>query len=366
MARKDRKDRGLLERPKGSGIWWVRVYIQGKERWYKVGAKSSARSFYEKLKTEEREGRLFPEKYRQTNVLLITYLDNYLSSCTKRTVREDRRFACFWNQSFPNRNLDTITPAEIEVARTRLLNGGRSLATCNRYLDFLRHIFYLAIRDGKTIRNPVVQVKRFKESGGRIRYLTEGEEMRLKEVMNQVHWPLVSFALHTGLRQAEQFRLRWEFVDIDRRVITIPRSKSGEIRHVHLNEEALSILRSLSSWMASPWVFPSENPASPLDPRNVYARIFMPAVRQAGIKDVNWHTLRHTFASRLVMAGVDLRTVQELMGHKSITMTMRYVHLSDQHRLDAVNRLVRSNSESNRDQNRDHKETERERCFVSA
>ncbi len=340
MARKDRKDRGLVERPRGSGIWWVRMYFQGKEKCFKVGAKSAARAFYEKLKTEEREHRLFPEKYQRRSTLLSSYMNEYLATCTKRTVREDRRFAAFWSKVFPARILDSITPSEIEQVRIKLLEEGKSKATINRYAAFLKHIYSLAIRDGKVDKNPVVKVRLFKESPGRIRFLTEGEEIRLREVMDRAHWSFVAFAVHTGLRQAEQFRLRWENVDLENRVITIPRSKSGETRHIPINDEALTILRGLSSWMTSAWVFPSENPATPIDPRNFYRRVFIPAVKKAGLEGICWHTLRHTFASRLVMKGVDLRTVQELMGHKTIAMTQRYAHLSPRHLLDAVNRLV--------------------------
>ena len=83
------------------------------------------------------------------------------------------------------------------------------------------------------------------------------------------------------------------------------------------------------------------------DAHNFYNRVFLPALEKAEIQDVVWHTLRHTFASRLVMAGVDLRTVQELMGHKDITMTIRYSHLSPSHLKEAVQRLVKvAHSES--------------------
>jgi len=78
-----------------------------------------------------------------------------------------------------------------------------------------------------------------------------------------------------------------------------------------------------------------------MNSRNFIQRIFLPHVRQAAISDFRWHELRHTFASRLVMEGTDLRTVQELMGHKTIAMTMKYAHLSPGHKRDAVQRLVK-------------------------
>ena len=86
-------------------------------------------------------------------------------------------------------------------------------------------------------------------------------------------------------------------------------------------------------------VFPSETGKTPLDAKNFTRRNFVPAIERAKITDFHWHDLRHSFASRLVMAGVDLPTVQELMGHKTIQMTQRYAHLSPAHRLAAVQRL---------------------------
>jgi Phage integrase family len=88
-------------------------------------------------------------------------------------------------------------------------------------------------------------------------------------------------------------------------------------------------------------VFPSTAASTPPDAQNFLNRAFLPALRRAGIADFHWHDLRHTFASRLVMKGADLRTVQELLGHKMLAMTLRYAHLSPAHQLDAVQRLNR-------------------------
>jgi len=93
------------------------------------------------------------------------------------------------------------------------------------------------------------------------------------------------------------------------------------------------------SRLRSRWVFPSETGETPLDAQNFVNRVFLPALKKAGIEGFRWHDLRHTFASRLAIAGVDLHTIQELMGHKTLAMTMRYAHLSPGHKLAAVQQL---------------------------
>jgi integrase len=142
------------------------------------------------------------------------------------------------------------------------------------------------------------------------------------------------------MRRGEQFDLQWAHVNFQTGVLTIPRSKNGEARHIPMNDRVVDILRSLPSRMKSPYVFPSETGESPLNANNFVNRVWNPARKKASFADLHWHDLRHTFASRLTMAGVDLRTVQELMGHKTITMTLRYAHLSPIHQKEAVQRLM--------------------------
>lgn len=147
-------------------------------------------------------------------------------------------------------------------------------------------------------------------------------------------------ALHTGLRRGELFALNWNDVDFNTPIITTPRTKSGETRWVPMNGLVTETLRNLPTRMRSEYVFTSKA-GTPLKPQNFINRGFGPALRRAAIEDFRWHDLRHTFASRLVMGGVDLRTVQELLGHKTIAMTVRYSHLSPGHLQVAVEALCR-------------------------
>ena len=175
-----------------------------------------------------------------------------------------------------------------------------------------------------------------------MRYLTDDEESRLRRAIGDEHWPLVAVALHTGFRQGNEFRLRWaDDVNFDTGQVRAHFTKSGEDYYVPMNDELRAILRALPSRLRSPWVFPGETGLAPIGLKNFLYRHWHRALRDAGIVDFHWHDLRHTFASRLVMAGVDIRTVQELLGHKSLRMTERYTHLSPAHKLSAVQQLAR-------------------------
>jgi integrase len=187
---------------------------------------------------------------------------------------------------------------------------------------------------------------------------------RLRSVISKdysAHLPELTIALHTGMRPSEQYGLAWDRVDLLRRLISIPKSKNGRARHIPLNTKAVGAFTELKK-RRSPdgWVFVN------MDGERLcgYKHWFDPAVDAAGVREFTWYCLRHTFASRLVMAGVDLRTVAELMGHKTIQMTMRYAHLAPEHNQAAVERLVSFNS-SNSYSGKPHADAEGESGFYS-
>jgi integrase len=136
------------------------------------------------------------------------------------------------------------------------------------------------------------------------------------------------------MRRSEQYSLTWDCVDLVRRQVTIPRSKHGGIRYIPLDNTALEALLSLRKRGdgTGPVMVLAESGHGFVagHPLKTPREWFDAACRKAGILDFTWHCLRHTFASRLTMAGVPLRRVQELMGHKTIAMTCRYAHLAPQ------------------------------------
>lgn len=167
-----------------------------------------------------------------------------------------------------------------------------------------------------------------KVAAGKTHFLTHEEETALIMKLRGSCGAWGRFAALTGLRLSEQFSLRWADVDLERGLLTLPDTKSGHVQYAHLNEEAKAILREFDSWQRSTWVFPSENPATRLDQRNFYTRVFVPAVRALKLDGVTWHILRHTFASRLAMSGQAEGTIAALLRHSTTGLVRRYAHLS--------------------------------------
>lgn len=342
MARKGRRDRGLFTLPDASGTlqWYVRLSHEGRDRRFgSFPSKSKAREFYMKAKTEQKEKRFFPERYqRGGSITLKDAVDRHLDTFTGRSLRDEKRYKRKWLELFPGTRLDALTPEVLEQTRTRLLEG-RSIGTVNRYMQFLRRVLNKAVRDEKLRSNAVCRLKMFKEPAGRTRFLSPEEETALCHKLGAPYSSWVRLSILTGMRQLEQFSLRWEHVDMQRSVLTLPNTKGGGVQYVRLNEEAKTLLQSLIPGNKSVWVFPSENPATHVDPRNFYRRHYLPAVKGLGLTSVNWHTLRHTYASRLAMSGVTEATIASLLRHSGTTLVRRYAHLSPSYLQEAVEKV---------------------------
>lgn len=241
--------------------------------------------------------------------------------------------------TFGRRPAQEITPSDIDKFLADLIESGRSPATANRFHALLSSIFSLAVRNGRVELNPCKRVSRLKEAPGRVRFLNEEEERKLRGAIRFLcpdREPEFDLALHTGLRRGEQFGLRRDGVDLERGILTV-QGKTGR-RYVPINSVARAALEKLLARSDGEFVC-REKRVGQRDWRLWFER----CVSFVTIDDFHWHDLRHTFASRLVMAGVDIRSVQELLGHKSIVMTMRYAHLSPAHQQANAERLARVN-----------------------
>jgi len=322
----------------GKLVWYVRLWHNGRER--RFGAfpnKTKAREFYEKAKLEQKEGRFFPERYQQGGYEPVaTVIDQYLETAkTKKAYRDEQYFGRWWKAWFKDQRLNAITPERIDEARQSLLRDGRTPQRVNRYQAWLRKVLNLSVMKGKLSQNPATQLKMFKEPKGRTRFLIPDEEAKLIKALGPRFGACARFAILTGLRQKEQFGLQWKDVDMERGLLTLMATKSGDVQYAPLNQEAQAFLESLDTWQRSKWVFPSQNPATHVDPAKV-RRKYREAVKLAGIPWVTWHDLRHTFASRLAMRGVPLATIAALLRHSTTSLVKRYAHLSPAYLKEAV------------------------------
>lgn len=345
MARAGRKDRGLLSKPDSTGkpVWFVRLYHEGRDRRFgSFPNKTKAREFYEKAKLEQKEGRFFPERYQHGGYALAEELITaHVAVSTVKNQASEKHYGEWWNDRLKGKRLHAITPALLEEAQRDLLAEGLAPQTVLHYMKFLRHIVNKAVRDGKIEKNPFAHVRLPKVATGKTRFLTQEEEATLVKKLGTLYGAWMRLAVLTGLRLGEQFGLKWADVDLERGILTLPHTKAGHVQYVHLNEEAKAILRGFDSWQRSTWVFPSENPATRLDQRNFYTRIFVPAVQALKLEGVTWHTLRHTFASRLAMSGQAEGTIAALLRHSTTGLVRRYAHLSPTHLKAAVETVAR-------------------------
>jgi integrase len=287
-----------------------------------------------------------PEKPKGSGITLAQAADRYLASkARKRTIEADRRQLELLKAEFRAETpLTEITASRISeykakrLAAVRKIGGGEAAverrltaAAVNRPLALLRHLLRLAHEEWEAIEN-VPRIRLEKEPQGRLRWLNQEEIKRLLEAAaksrNKELRAAVIVALNTGLRRGELLGLTWERVDLSRGVIRLELTKSGRRREVPMNDDSYRALVGLGP-KADGRVFKT----------HYVQTAYNHVVEAAKLDDVNFHTLRHTFASWAVMRGVTLKELQELLGHASLTMTMRYAHLAPEHLRTTVSRL---------------------------
>ncbi len=287
------------------------------------------------------------------------------------TRRLKTNFAC----EFGDFLLSEISPILIEKWRTKRINAGKTAATVNRDISILKSALTKAVEWELIKEHPLIKLKPFKmDSAAKARYLDKEEEKRLKEALknrdNELknkresanQWrkergydcfpdlqqfvfadylsPMVLVALNTGLRRGELFSLTWDDIDFERSMLTVKgdTAKNGKTRHIPLNQiafQALKNWRNTNDSMSSIF-FNAKKGTAFTHVKKSWANL----LKKADINNFRWHDMRHHFASKLVMAGADLNSVRELLGHADIKMTLRYAHLAPEHKAHAVAKLV--------------------------
>ena len=320
--------------------WYIDYYANGIRMRERVGSSRQLAEIVLKKRTVEIAENRFLDIKKEQKIKFDEFAEEYLEvylkhnsrSWKKADLHNIKRLKAF----FGSRYLHEITPLLIE----RFKNDTSKVvspSSTNRALTRLKAIFNKAIVWKKfNGDNPVKGIKFFKENNIRLRFLEKEEIARLLSNSNDYLRPIVIVALNTGMRRGEIYNLKWHDIDFKRSIIYLLQTKNGEKREIPMNETIKAELIKVRKDPNSPYVFHND------DGRPFYnlRKSFFTACKKSGIINFRFHDLRHTFASQLVMSGVDLNTVRELLGHKSLEMTLRYSHLSLDHKKRAVDILA--------------------------
>ncbi len=207
-------------------------------------------------------------------------------------------------------------------------------ATINRGLAVLKNMLSFAVTRGYLEANPLAGFEKLPEEKISLRIMSLEDERRLVMWVADCNFVIGAFVAilgETGLRKSEGLRMKWADVDFEKKMLTVPKSKTGEPRYIPLSDYAIEWLSSLYS--ESPWVFTLANGKPLKAPRESFAK----GKKLAGLDWVRGlHDLRHFRATQWLIHGVDIYTVKDYLGHKRIETTQRYLHLVPTHAERAV------------------------------
>lgn len=330
--------------------WYVDYYIGSgdkKERIRKVVGtkKRDAEAYLGKIKGMKREGReneLF-EKRIERKTSFDELVKRYKAAFKNQTYFQVSKkfYLKVIEQRFKGRLLAEISPYDIELFKNERKesktnkNKERADATVNREMQALRHLFSKAVEWGLMEVNPFDKLRDilYEENNSRLRYLSETEITNLIDACRAHLKPIVICAINTGMRLSEILTLRWD--QIKDGLIYLTKTKSKKARQIPINDDLQELFDSMKTRHIKGYVFCKENGERYTDINGA----FRSALRKAKITDFRFHDLRHSFASHWVMRGGSLRGLQQILGHSSITMTMRYSHLSKEFLRDEIKLL---------------------------
>jgi len=254
---------------------------------------------------------------------------------------------------FDKMPLNEITAFHLEKMKGELRREGLSLGSIEHCLKLFRQIINKAklwgFYEGE---NPIKGVKIPNAQNGRIRFLSYEEARKLlealKKVSLQVH-DMALIGLHTGMRAGEIFNMKNYDIDLENGIIDIPDSKNKQSRKAFMTEGVKAILRERAKGKPMEYVFKSSKGGKVMEVSDSYSRVVERLGFNEGIKDrrykITFHSLRHTFASWLALQGEPILTIKELLGHKTLEMTLRYAHLVPDQKREAVVRMERAMGE---------------------
>ena len=322
---------GLYKR---GSVWWMSFIDPNTGEQERISTETDdldlAKRIFDSQKGKIAEGKWFerlPGEDYTIKQLIEKYLEDYArrnkaANSFKRDCSSSKRLIPF----FGSYRVTDVNPKMISAYKTHRRKKGAAPRTVNIELTLMSHAYEIAIREWEWVKdNPVKRVTKERVRNFIERWLTHEDEEKLLKVSPAWLQDIIVFAVNTGLRQSEILDLKWSQIDLTRRTLTILEQKNQGVDTLPLNQTTLQLLRKLAidSGMSG-HVFPNEN-GNRIDNRNLLRAFYM-ALKRSGIENFRFHDLRHTFATRLVQAGVDLYAVQKLGRWRNTSMITRYAH----------------------------------------
>lgn len=279
-----------------------------------------------------------------------------LSEANADTIQNDKSlYKNYIKDSFAHRRLDSITALDLEQLKNDIIRSGKAPATAKHVLTLIGKTYNRVINmELWRGTNPVKKISMPKFDNSRVRFLSKDEAnlllttLKQRERRSTYSYDMALISLHTGARLGEIRALRWQCIDIQNRRLTILESgenketKNKASRTAYITDELLTIFEKYER-LPNEFLFTSPDGSqfkkcAPTTFRRVVDELFNEGVADRRQK-VTFHTLRHTFASWLAIQGTPIFTIKELLGHKSIEMTMRYAKLAPDTKVTAVQQL---------------------------
>jgi integrase len=317
------------------------------------------------------EGKKFPHlRSQRTSFAEVVqrYKDMELKDWPEPARTARLTHLAWWERQFASLTLAEITPDKIAEARDALASEKftrgkehtnkrtgvvtppaeykRSPGTLNKYLTVISRVLNLAAREWQLLeRNPAADISKKKEPRGRVRFLSDAEREALLDACAASAWPdlhaLVLLALSTGARRGELINLKWSHVDLKAARATVHDTKNGDSRVLPLVGKALEAVRALKlqNSARSEYLFPQ--PSGFPGPYVYFDGAWRDTLSAAKLNDFRFHDLRHTTASYLASQGCSLLEIADTLGHRTLNMVKRYAHLTQTHKVTAIEKMAR-------------------------
>jgi len=318
-----------------NGIWYIQLSRTVKKSLH-TKDKIEAKYIAKQIEKEYFKGSNIVPLASKVNKTIGEFFNEYLvwseqnqSNFTyKRTSAILKKFASFVS---PSTDIAELKPRQLESYISFLRSKKLSSTSINIEIRHIKSALSKAVQWEYLKSNPFRTVKQIKTTKGRPYFLTIEEIEKVFAVIGDNYRYRLIFALYiyTGMRRSELSRLNWQDIDMQKGIIHVRQSKNYEQREIPISDRLREILS-----------VKKQNIGRVVDVTlDQIGRGMKFYLRQAGLPHIRPHDLRHTFASHLIMAGVDIRTVAELLGHKSLSVTQIYTHLLSEHKQKAISKL---------------------------